>query len=112
MKTEERIKRLPVWAQNRIRVIEQDRDWFRGQILEMTGDCDTTTDTRIVRYTDGDIRLPVGSRIEFNVSGGTIQARTAPPDGEGTTRLIVTGSGRILIRPVAANAIEICVDAR
>lgn len=66
-----KIENLPKWAQHRIDKLERDVEFYQRKVREMAGEVEHETDTEIWSL-DENIRLPVGSRIEFKLGDGNV----------------------------------------
>jgi len=101
MDIEERIERLPKWAQQHIDGLCKDAEWYKGQ-LGLVGNC--ATDIRWNLHID-DVggNIPSRARVLFTTNGGTLECVIR--DGH----LYIRGANteRPVVRSEAYNVIQV-----
>lgn len=98
----ERMSRLPRWAQARLIKLETDiADLKRQQFETAEGD----TNVFINDYTDGEIPLPFGTRVIWRWGGATFEVHTDPKDG--LVVHLIRGPIRMAVLPSVANVVHI-----
>ncbi len=104
--TEERVERLPKWAQQRIAKLEADIDYWRKQAHQATveGESDTILATGM---REDDKALPSGSKVRFKVAptNWDPEACVECQCRDGRVRVFCSGRASVLME--SANVFEI-----
>lgn len=109
--TEKQLQKLPLWAQDHIRVLTMRRDELTARIQAMGAE-NVDTNTYVRHYTDEALRinLPRDSEVTFRYGerGEDVVEVRVFDDGTGHRGVRVsTGHSRVSVEPSAANLVYV-----
>ena len=107
---EEKIKKLPKWAQQWITKLERDNKWLQDKMDSMVGD-DPSTDIVIDGFLEDETPLPKGSIIKFKFNDTFIRIRKQI-DAKDMAYLELSGEEDIYVKPEVSNSIRVYITRR
>jgi hypothetical protein len=98
-----KIEKLPKWAQGHITNLTRKVNELTDHVREISEpESILKTDTVVHYFTQPDVKLPLGSSIEFLVGGDRVQVRVRDEQLQ-----IMSINGRLLIEPQVSNVVNV-----
>lgn len=104
--SDERVKKLPVWAQRLVNKLEADVEHWRKKAMAAVGEGDHKTDTFLIDYSLNsgyEVGLPPGTTIRFHLDKHWVEARVRED------RIDVRSDQQLVAEPRSANALDLKV---